>query len=128
MNKRNFQILLAIFGTVAIVTGIWGIITGALDKEYAVNYTKSNVILDSNLRYFSGLWLGIGICLYLIIPKIESNRILLGYICLSIFLGGLGRAVSILFIGFPNILFAIFTVLELLFPLLLLLHKRIFRQ
>jgi hypothetical protein len=128
MVKSVFQVLLAIFGTVAVITGLWGIITGALDKEYAVSFAKNNLILDNNLRYFSGLWLGIGIGLFLIIPKIENNRAVLVYICLSIFTGGIGRVISIIQVGYPSILYVIFTVLELLFPLLILLHKKIYKQ
>jgi len=125
MSKQIFQLLLAIFGLIAIVTGLWGMITGALDKEYYVDFSNKHQILDSNLRYFSGLWLGTGISLFYIIPKIEIHKTTFRLICMSIFIGGLGRIISLLYIGTSPRIFVFFAVLELLFPILIIYQNKI---
>ena len=64
MSRRILQVFLAVVGAIAVVTGILGIAGGILDDFYSIENVADNTILDSNLRYFSGLWLGLGIILF----------------------------------------------------------------
>jgi hypothetical protein len=59
------------------------------------------------------------------IPKIEQHTDLFRIICASVFMGGVGRAVSIVQVGKPNLLALIFTGIELCFPLLILWQAKI---
>jgi hypothetical protein len=70
-------------------------------------------LLDSNLRFFSGVWLGLGLALYWLIPKIEKQTVLFRVIWGMIFIGGVGRLISMLFQGLPPIPFIGFTILEI---------------
>jgi len=120
MSKKLLQIFLGIIGLVPLITGIEGLLGGAFNRFYSVpfnNQILGNVILDSNLRYFSGVWLGLGIIVFWIIPNIERHTFMLRSICLMIFLGGVGRLISLFLIGNPSSLFVVFTILELVFPL-----------
>jgi hypothetical protein len=114
---------------IPLITGIWGIIPpGVSDKFYNINIDASlagNVLLDSNYRFYSGIWLGLGIVMLWIIPSIERQKVPLRIICLLIFLGGIGRVVSILSFAAPPALFVVFTVIELMFPLLIIMHNKI---
>lgn len=83
------------------------------------------VVLDSNYRYYSGIWIGVGVVMLGIIPTIERQRATLGSLSLLIFLGGIGRLVSILLFAIPESQFLFFTALELLFPLILVWQSSI---
>jgi hypothetical protein len=132
MEKRILQIIIAIIGIVPILTGLEGILPpGVSDKFYGISISNSiqgNIILDSNFRYFSGLWFGLGIVLFWIIPSIEKQKIALRIISCMIFIGGIGRVISMITFGIPPVIFIIFTLLELLFPLLLILQNKISKQ
>ena len=127
MKKRILQTILAIIAIVPIVTGLLGILPpGVSDKFYDIslnNTSQGNIILDSNYRYYSGLWLGLGLVMLWIIPGVEKKRIPLRIISTMIFIGAIGRVVSMITFGLPNFLFIFFTVLELLFPLLILFPR-----
>jgi hypothetical protein len=129
--KRILQVILAIIGLIALITGALGIVAGmATDfgDFYGVSvspHIEGNIILDSNLRYFSGLWLGVGLILFWMIPSIERQKLVFRLVAGMIFIGGVGRVISILSFGVPSPLFIAFVVLELLFPLLIIWQNRL---
>jgi hypothetical protein len=126
-----FQVTLAIFGLIAAITGLKGIVSGVtpdLGDFYRVsvsNAVEGNIILDSNLRYFSGLWLGIGLTLFWMIPSPERQKTVFRLISGMIFIGGPGRLIPIFVFGLPSSVFVMFALLELFFPLLILWQNRI---
>jgi hypothetical protein len=128
MSRRILQIILAMIALVAIITGPWEIIIGIIDEFYglsAINMTAGTLILDSNHRYYSGLWFGLGLIMLWIIPSIERQKIVFRLVSLMIFIGGVGRVVSMITLGVPPVPFVIFTVVELVFPLLIFWQNRI---
>jgi hypothetical protein len=128
-SKRILQIILAILGIVPLVTGIWGMLPpGVNDKTFDIVISASNAghtMLDSTFRFYSGIWFGLGFFMIYIIPSIEKHQFSLRIISIMIFLGGIGRLLSIFTLAAPPFIFITFTVLELLFPLLLLLQNRV---
>src|ERR1700680_3542983 len=90
MHKRALQITTAILGLVPIVTGLIGM-SGISDPIYASAGLSANPLLDSNLRFFGGVWFGLGLALYWLIPKIEKQTVLFRALWGMIFLGGVGR-------------------------------------
>ncbi len=74
---------------------------------------------DSHYRYIAGYYISLGMLALWMIPKIETHRGLFRILCASVFLGGIGRIVSILQVGLPNFMVLLFTAFELCFPLLL---------
>jgi hypothetical protein len=75
MSKIIFQIILAIIALIAVITGFLGLSGGVAEEFYQVsmsNTIEGNIILDSNLRYFSGLSFGLGLIIFWIIPTIEQ--------------------------------------------------------
>ena len=131
MYKRILQVILAIIGLIALITGALGIVAGMttdFGDFYGVSVNpriEGNIILDSNLRYFSGLWLGAGLILFWMIPSIERQKLVFRLVAGMIFIGGVGRVISILSFGVPSPLFIAFVVLELLFPLLIIWQNRL---
>ena len=125
MNKHALQITVAVLGAIPVITGILTMF-GLSDPLYASAHLPANALLDSNLRFFGGTWLGLGLAVWWLIPAIEKRgstfRILWG----MIFLGGIGRALSMIFAGLPPAPFIGFTLLELLgAPLIVLWQYRI---
>src|SRR5450756_1023049 len=84
------------------------------DPLYASAGIPAIATLDSNLRFFGGVWLGLGLSLYLLIPNIEKQTLLFRVLWGMIFLGGIGRLASMLFLALPPLPFIGFTVLEII--------------
>jgi uncharacterized protein YjeT (DUF2065 family) len=112
MSRRLLQILTGLLALVPIVTGIITML-GVRDPLYASTDIPELPVLDSNLRFFGGVWLGLGIALLWLVPRIERETALFRAIWGAIFLGGIGRALSMLLIDLPPAPFIGFTILEL---------------
>lgn len=112
MSKRALQIATGVLGAVPVLTGIVTMF-GLSDPIYASAGLPANALLDSNLRFFGGIWLGLGLAIYWMIPDIEKQTALFRILWGMIFLGGVGRLLSMIFLGLPPAPFIAFTVLEI---------------
>lgn len=112
MSKKPLQIITAILGLVPLFTGIVTML-GVKDPIYASAAIPAVPLLDSNLRFFGGVWLGLGLAILWLVPTIEKQGVLFRVIWGAIFLGGIGRALSIVLVGAPPLPFIGFTVLEI---------------
>lgn len=112
-SRRALQIVSAVLGIVPVVTGLIGL-RGVADPLYAPVNSPHVILLDTNLRFFSGLWLGLGLALLWLIPSIEKQTVPFRIIWGAIFVGGVGRVLSILLAGAPPAPFVFFTLLEIL--------------
>ena len=99
-SRRALQVNLGVLGIIPIATGLVGFL-GLGDPLYVHFGVVPNVVLDSNLRFFSGLWLGVGVTLYAILPRIEAHGVTYRALWGMIFLGGIGRLLSLLSAGRP---------------------------
>jgi len=113
MGKRLLQVTTALLGLVPLLTGIITML-GVHDPLYSAAGIPALPVLDSNLRFFGGVWLGLGIAILWLVPRIETETVLFRAIWGAIFLGGAGRLLSILLVGTPPIPFVGFTALELI--------------
>jgi Domain of unknown function (DUF4345) len=127
MERRALQIVTAFLGLVPVATGLIGM-SGISDPIYASLGLPANPLLDSNLRFFAGMWLGLGLAIFWLVPKIEQQTILFRAIWGMIFVGGIGRIVSMLFVGLPPAPFIGFTILEIVgAPIFVIWQRRIAR-
>ncbi len=128
-NKRILQITLAVIAIVPILTGLLGMLpAGMSDGFYGIalnSANQGNVILDSNYRYYSGLWLALGIVMIWIIPSIERQTVTLRILSFMIFVGGVGRVIGMIAFAVPHPAFVFFTIIELLFPLVILWQNKV---
>ncbi len=113
IGRRSLQIATAILGIIPVATGLIGL-SGLRDPLYSASGLDQNILLDSNLRFFSGVWLGLGLALFWLIPRIEKQTVLFRVIWGAIFLGGIGRCLSMLFLAVPPTPFIGFTILEVI--------------
>jgi hypothetical protein len=112
MSKLALQISTGLLAAIPVVTGLIGL-AGLRDPIYASARLPTDTMLDSNLRFFGGVWLGTGFALYWLIPKIDQQTALFRAIWTMIFLGGVGRLISMFLIGLPPMPFIAFTILEI---------------
>lgn len=93
--------------------------TGALtmmgihDPIYQAMGLPRDPLLDSNLRFFGGVWLALGVAMWSLVPRIEREGRLFAALWGAVFVGGVGRALSMAVLGLPPAPFIAFTVLEL---------------
>jgi hypothetical protein len=126
-SRRALQVASAVLGIIPVVTGLIGL-RGLEDPLYAPVTTPHAILLDTNLRFFSGLWLGLGVALLWLIPSIDRQTVLFRAIWGAIFLGGIGRLLSTVMAGTPPAPFVFFTLVEIVgAPLFIYWQHRVAR-
>lgn len=112
----------------ALIPILTGAITmkGAHDPLYAALDLPGNPLLDSNLRFLGGVWLGLGLAAFWMVPRLRAQTVLFRVVWGAIFIGGLGRLLSMLVVGWPPAPCIAFTVLEIVgAPLFVAWHARV---
>ena len=112
MSRRALQVLTALLALIPVATGVLGLL-GVRDPLYAGLGLPDAPLLDTNLRFYSGVWLGLGLALWWVVPAIERRETVFRAAWGGIFLGGIGRTLSLAFIGWPPLPFVAVIALEL---------------
>ena len=112
MNKFNLQIVMGLLGIIPVATGLLGMM-GVHDPVYVAAGVPPIVLLDTNLRFYSGVWIGLGLALWWLIPRIEKQTVLFRVLWGMIFIGGIGRLLSMIMLGWPPVAFVAFTAIEI---------------
>jgi hypothetical protein len=124
--KRTLQIAVALGSLVPIGAGAAGALLGPRMLGAAAVASGD---LDSHFRYLSGLLLAIGLGYASTIPRIETHEAQFRLLTCIVVVGGLGRLVSVLSIGFTSPTMAAALAMELLVaPGLALWQHRVARQ
>jgi len=125
MSKKPLQVITAILGVIPVITGMISML-GINDPLYASEALPRSPILDSNLRFFGGQWAGLGLVMLWLVPSIERRTALFRTLWGAIFLGGIGRLLSMAAVGAPPAPFIGFTALEIVgAPLFIYWHHRV---
>ena len=111
-SLRKLQIATAILALIPIVSGLLTML-GVDDPLYERSALPRDALLDSNLRFFGGVWLGLGIAVLWMVSRLVEQTVLFRVIWGAIFLGGIGRLLSALLVEMPPVPFMAFTVLEI---------------
>jgi hypothetical protein len=112
MRRLLLRISTAILALVPASTGIISM-RGVRDPLYRPLHLPEIPVFDSNLRFFGGVWLGLGLAMLWTVPSIEQQDTLLRWLWAAVFLGGVGRLISWLVIGAPPRPIIGFLILEL---------------
>ena len=111
MSRSILQLLNAIVAIATVVLAGMQVLFGVQSPMYGVA-DLHDPVLDSNLRFFGGMALVLGLTLLWILPAIERRTTLYRLVWACAFLGGIGRVVSWVSIGAPPPRIAAMTVLE----------------
>jgi len=119
-SRRALQVVLVVLAVIPIGTGLMDMLFGAgtLPSEQDLNPD-----LQSNYRFFATIWLGLGLMILWIVPRVETAVLPLRAVTGIVFLGGLARVLSIVVSGAPHPMFVAFTILELVAPPILVLWQ-----
>jgi Domain of unknown function (DUF4345) len=120
--KKGLQVTLAILSMIPLLVATMGITQGT-SRWLSIDAITPN--FDSHYRYITGYYFSLGLLGLWLVPKIEKQTGLFRIGCASVFIGGVGRVISIVQVGVPNSLMLAFTALELCFPLLLLWQAKL---
>lgn len=112
MSRRALQILNGAVALATVVLGGSQLVLGTGSPVYHDLSLPAAPVLDSNLRFFGGLGLALGLLLAWVVPRIERRTGAYRIFWSSAFLGGLGRLLSIAQVGAPSGLLVGITVLE----------------
>jgi len=127
MERRALQGVLAVLSLIPLL-GLWLIWLqgpGYFLGDSGVSIPSS---LDNQLRYLAGVYFGtVTLTLWWAIPRIEARSEAVTIAAVGVFLGGIGRLVSIASVGMPgDPSMLVGLVLELVVaPLLVLWQRRI---
>ena len=127
--RRLLQLATGLIGLATVGLGTVQLLRGAASPMYAHLALPADPTLDSNLRFFGGLGLGLGVVLLLLVPRIERHDLLFAAVWLCTFVGGVGRILSWAAVGPPPVHLAAFTWLETLgAPLFVLWQRSVARR
>lgn len=125
---RSLKFVVRAFCLLPFLTGTMDIVLGAASLRLIDSPLPADIlsepVLDSQIRFFGAIWLGYGVCLWLAADEMAARphwfRLLLGIL----FLSGIGRLVSALYVGLPSAPLVGGMVLELIgVPLFLIWHR-----
>lgn len=113
MSPRPLKMATALLALVPLVTGALALM-GIDDPLFAALHLPRDATLDSQLRFFGGVWFALGLLALWLSPRIDREPVLFRALWLMIFLGGVGRLLSMVQLGLPFAPFIGFTALEVL--------------
>jgi Domain of unknown function (DUF4345) len=112
MSKRALQIATGLLAMIPVATGLLGLL-GVEDPVYVAVGVPRIVLLHTNLRFYSGVWVVLGLALWWLIPTIQRQTVLFRALWGMIFIGGVGRLLSMITLEWPPIPFVAFTAIEI---------------
>jgi hypothetical protein len=124
MGHRPVIIVIAVLGTVPVLSGLLGIIggPGVLPGGEAVNAT-----VDGEYRFVNIFWLAAGLLIWWSLRRPEERAAVTRVILTIASLGAIPRLVSVAVTGWPHPVFVGALVLELfVVPLVIWWHVRTF--
>lgn len=118
-QRKALEICLIAVAIIVISTGVLGLL-GVDNPLYSSIELPRLPLLDTNLRFYSGIWLVLGVTMLLTFRHMEQHLILYRVLFGMIMVGGVGRALSILTLGAPPLPIVALMCLEIFASPLLL--------
>jgi len=123
----TLQVLLAIsgllmffrFGGPALIFGATG--PGPFGNRWLVEPTTGTLLLDSDLRFFGAMMIGIGVIFFSAIRRVEAFGLVIYILACAVALGAAARIYARITYGNPGTAGTIPIILESVIPFLLIL-------
>ncbi|MDP1554404.1 MAG: DUF4345 domain-containing protein [Hyphomonas sp.] len=94
--KLGLQIVLGLFSLIPVAFAAMGLFAGMASADPAAALSAA---VDNQFRYLSGVYILVSLLLWYAIPKIEQHFTLMALICAALFIGGIGRLLSVMAAG-----------------------------
>ena len=129
MKRIALQILLAVggllmlfrFGLPALMYGATG--PGPLGNRWLEEGQTATLLLDSDLRFFGAMMIGIGVMFFWVIPKVEALGSVINIFAAAVALGAAARIYARITYGNPGTAGTIPVLIEVLLPIFLILLR-----
>ena len=126
MKRIALQILLALggllmlfrFGLPALMYGSTG--PGPFGNRWLVEGQTTTLLLDSDLRFFGAMMIGIGVMFFWVIPKVEALGSVIYVFATAVALGAAARIYARITYGNPGTAGTIPVVIEVVLPIFLI--------
>ena len=122
ISKKTLQYVIGILALAPLLSGLIGL-SGIFNPLF-FEELPVNLFLDSNLRFLNAMCIAVALSFYFILPVIEKETFACRIICFAIFMGGIGRLISIYDLGIPAFPLLIFAAFELIFPPLIIYWQK----
>jgi hypothetical protein len=127
MKRMTLQILLAIsgllmflrFGGPALIFGATG--PGPFGNRWLLEPTTGTLLLDTDLRFFGAMMIGIGVIFFWAIRRVEAFGLVIYILACAVALGAAARIYARITYGNPGTAGTIPILLETVIPFLLIL-------
>ena len=127
MKRMTLQILLAIsgllmffrFGGPALIFGATG--PGPFGNRWLSEPTTGTLLLDTDLRFFGAMMIGIGVIFFWAIRRVEAFGLVIYILACAVALGAAARIYARITYGNPGTAGTIPIILESVIPFLLIL-------
>lgn len=120
--KRGLQFALALLSLIPLTFGVLGLVYGV---GRFITPGADAAPLDSQYRFLSAVYLGVGLLIWRIIPSVEKHGWIISTVVAAIFVGGLARLYSAHIFGVAPPMMIAATALELGSPILILWHRAV---
>lgn len=120
-ERKLLQQSVAVIATIPAAVGLYGVLFGQALTGDAVSLSA-----ESHFRFLSGPLLGIGLCFWSTVPRIEAKTNRFRILTLLVVIGGLGRLTGLALTGLPSFFMIGGLILELVAtPVLCLWQTRV---
>ena len=113
---RTLSRTLYVLAAIPIATGLLTVVLGA-DSVPSPGDPSAN--LESELRFYSVWWIGAGLFVAWLAPRIEERTLELRVFCALLFLSGMSRLFAVLATDWPSTGQIILMAIELVLPVVL---------
>jgi hypothetical protein len=111
--RKALQFALCFFGATVLAVSLVHVVFG---PTIAPGSIPVNATLDSQDRFFAAVFGGSGVALLWCAKNVEARGLVVRFVSLTIFAGGIARLVSMAVMGPPHAFFIVLTAVELLVP------------
>jgi hypothetical protein len=111
---------LYVLGVIPIVAGAATVIFGA---DSVLGAGEASPSLESELRFYSVWWIGAGLFLFWLAPRVEERTLETRVFCALLFLAGLSRLFAVLATDWPSTGQIVLMVVELVLAVVLALWQ-----
>ena len=115
--KRGLQIVLGILSIIPAYYGLYNLWAGIARFGSDI---PLNPMLDGQFRFQSGVYFGLAMIIWWLIPRIQYETAIFRLVILTVFIGGIGRLLSYMTLGPAGPVAMGAMILEFVLPILIL--------